>query len=219
MSPCEPARHCCGLNVAVGLHTAGVLLLLLACGISLYTRAKLPSGHGALRRLKKHLKLKQVQRTDTSQPLFQMTHSFDCKLHVQNKKRLVWVLKMGSDSVSNLKQKKEKKVCVCLVFEVSKKKDIIAVDRRIKVIILGYDLENCFGHIVLPWQRTVIGFCGASRLEMVEGFSPTPTQTTLRLSVTLDGIAHDQSNRVPFFSCFCSIRPGNVTPASMYKVI
>lgn len=90
-------------------------------------------------------------------------------------------------------------MCVLFCEHIKKKKMIIAVDCHIKVIILGCDLENCFGHIVLPWQRTVIGFQGASRLVMVERFSPTPTRTTLRLSVTLDGIAHDRPEQSSAF--------------------
>lgn len=34
----------------------------------------------------------------------------------------------------------------------SKSEDIIAVSCHMKVIILGCDMENCFGLNVLPWQ-------------------------------------------------------------------
>lgn len=77
-------------------------------------------------------------------------------------------------------------MCVSrFVSKSTKKKIIIAVDRHIKVIILGYDLENCFGHIVLPWQRTVIGFPrGFSSGDGGEIFTHAHTKTTLWLSVT-----------------------------------
>lgn len=88
---------------------------------------------------------------------FEMTHGFDFELRVKNSNktcaRSFW--KWGKI----LRLLNNQSVRVCVVFFIffkfiwANQKDVIAVDCHIKVIILGCDLENCFGHIVQPWQE------------------------------------------------------------------
>lgn len=143
----------------------------------------------------------------------------DIQLHVQL--RAAW--KAGNlfpfycETIRSWKMRKSVRVCFLLFFWVhlSKSEKIIAIKCHIKMIILGCDLENCCGQIVLPWQNLKLAAEG--RIGMHFTWTHTSHYSSLFLWTVL--LTEDRSNHVPFSSCFCFIWPGNVSPKSMYKLI
>lgn len=93
---------------------------------------------------------------------------------------------------------------------------MIAVNCHIKMIILGCDLENCFGTFYAALATHETGFRAAAHHVIRRHF--THTHRLLQFFVSLYCSLWTRAIMCLFSHFICLIGPGNVDPTSMYKI-